>query len=204
MKKILIPAILLLAILPLLFSFEINREGLPIGSEMPEGDTKMQDISGNEISLKSAKDKNGILVMFSCNTCPYVIRNQARTKAICAYALQQNIGVVLINSNETQRSDEDSFEAMKEYAKGQGYQWYYSVDKNHKIADAFGANRTPECFLFSSDLKLLYHGAIDDNPGEAGNVGRQHLKEAINEMIAGKKISVTESRSVGCTIKRLN
>ena len=93
---------------------------------------------------------------------------------------------------------------MKEYAKGQGYQWYYSVDKNHKIADAFGANRTPECFLFNSDLKLLYHGAIDDNPGEAGNVNRQHLKEAINEMIAGKKISVTESRSVGCSIKRLN
>ena len=204
MKKIFIPAILLLAILPVLFSIEINSGGLPIGSEMPEGDTKMQDISGKEISLNSAKAKNGILVMFSCNTCPYVIRNQARTKAICAYALQQNIGVVLINSNEAQRSDEDSFEAMKEYAKGQGYQWYYSVDKNHKIADAFGANRTPECFLFSSDLKLLYHGAIDDNPGEAGNVGRQHLKEAINEMIAGKKISVTESRSVGCAIKRLN
>jgi len=204
MKKILIPAILMLAILPVLFSFEINSEGLPIGSEMPEGDTKMQDISGKEISLKSAKAKNGILVMFSCNTCPYVIRNQARTKAICAYALQQNIGVVLINSNEAQRSDEDSFDAMREYAKGQGYQWYYSVDKNHKIADAFGANRTPECFLFSSDLKLLYHGAIDDNPGEAGNVGRQHLKEAINEMLAGKKISVTESRSIGCAIKRLN
>jgi hypothetical protein len=204
MEKILIPAILLLAILPVLFSFEINSGGLPIGSEMPEGDTKMQDISGKEISLKLAKAKNGILVMFSCNTCPYVIRNQARTKAICAYALQQNIGVVLINSNEAQRNDEDSFEAMKEYAKVQGYQWYYSVDKNHKIADAFGATRTPECFLFSSDLKLLYHGAIDDNPSQAGNVNREHLREAINEMIAGKKISVTESRSVGCVIKRLN
>lgn len=92
MKKNLIAAILMLAILPVLFSFEINSKGLPIGSEMPEGDTKMQDISGKEISLKSAKDKNGILVMFSCNTCPYVIRNQGRTKAICAYALQQKIG----------------------------------------------------------------------------------------------------------------
>ena len=204
MKKILIPAIVSLTILSVVFGFKINGEVLPIGSELPKGDVQMQDISGKEISMKSAKDKNGILVMFSCNTCPYVIKNQARTKAICSYALQHNIGVILINSNEAQRGDDDSFEAMKQYAKDHDYKWYYAVDKNSEVADAFGASRTPECFLFNNDLKLTYHGAINDNPIQPENVKREHLKEAINEMLAGKKISITESRSVGCVIKRLN
>jgi peroxiredoxin len=204
MKKILISAIICLAITFVLFAFKINGDVLPIGSELPKGDVQLRNISGKEISMKSAKDKNGLLVMFSCNTCPYVIRNQARTKEICLYARQHNIGVILINSNEAQRGDDDSFDAMKQYANEQDYTWPYAVDKNSEVADAFGASRTPECFLFNNGLKLTYHGAIDDNPSEAGNVKREHLKEAINEMIAGKKISVTESRSVGCAIKRSN
>jgi hypothetical protein len=76
------------------------------------------------------------------------------------------------------------------------------VDKDHEVADAFGANRTPECFLFDKKLKLVYHGAIDNSPSDAAAITRIHLQEAINEMVAGKEISVKESRSVGCTIKR--
>jgi hypothetical protein len=71
------------------------------------------------------------------------------------------------------------------------------------MADAFGANRTPECFLFNGDGKLVYHGAIDDNPSDASAVNRKHLAMAIDEMNAGKEISVKQSKSVGCTIKRL-
>ena len=88
------------------------------------------------------------------------------------------------------------------YAKDQKYNWSYAVDKNNKVADAFGAKRTPEIFLFDKTLKLVYHGAIDDNPSDASAVGRHHLKEAINELAAGKDITVKESRSVGCGIKR--
>lgn len=178
-------------------------EELPIGAEMPKTEVKMKDISGKDISLKEVQQKNGLLVMFSCNTCPYVIRNQQRTRDICKYALENNIGVILVNSNEAQRGEEDSYEAMKTYAREQGYGWYYVVDKNSVIADAFGARRTPENFLFNKDAKLVYHGAIDDNPSDAGHVGRQHLKEAISELINGKEISVKTSRSVGCGIKRL-
>lgn len=143
------------------------------------------------------------MVMFSCNTCPYVIKNQQRTNEICAYAQKNNIGVVLLNSNEKLRGNEDSHEAMKAYAKEQGYKWHYVIDKNHEVADAFGANRTPENFLFNADGKLVYHGAIDDNPNDASAVSRKHLKEAIDELVNGKDISVKTSRSVGCTIKRL-
>jgi hypothetical protein len=160
------------------------------------------DISGKEVSLKDAKKKNGLLVMFSCNTCPWVIKNQSRTLEIAKYAISKDIGVVLLNSNEGQRDDADSYGAMKEYAKNQGYSFYYAVDANNVLADEFGANRTPECFLFNADSKHVYHGAIDDNPGDAGSVTRKHLKVAIDEITAGKDVSVKESRSMGCQIKR--
>ncbi len=175
---------------------------LAIGSELPKADLQMKDIANEDISMKDAIRKNGLLVMFTCNTCPYVIKNQERTNAICKFALKNNIGIILLNSNEGQRTSDDSFEAMQLYAKDQKYEWYYVVDKNHEIADAFGANKTPENFLFNKDLKLVYHGAIDDNPTDAENVNRRHLKEAMNDLLAGKDIDVKETRSMGCSIKR--
>lgn len=175
---------------------------LPIGSAMPKAEVKLKDISGKMVSMKDAAKQNGVLVMFSCNTCPYVIKNQQRTLEVAQYAEKNNVGVIILNSNEAQRGDEDSYEAMKAYAKEQGYKWNYVVDANNEVADAFGANRTPECFLFSSDLKLVYHGAIDDNPSDADNVSRPHLKVAVDDMLAGREVQVKESRSVGCSIKR--
>ncbi len=199
MKKIFFSMLAAVALATMAFTFDSI---LPIGSKMPMADTKMKDISGKEVAMKDVKKSNGVLVMFSCNTCPYVIKNQERTIEIGRYAAKNNIGVIILNSNESQRGSEDSFDAMKNYAKNQGYEWNYVVDENSTIANAFGATRTPECFLFSKDLKLAYHGAIDDNPSDPNNITRNHLKIAIDEMVAGKAISVTESRSVGCTIKR--
>ena len=175
---------------------------LAIGSPIPFADNKMKDISGKEVSIKDAMQANGVLVMFSCNTCPYVVKNQARTKAIAAYARQNNVGVILLNSNEGGRDDADSYSDMQAYAKNQGYDFYYAVDANSKLADAFGATRTPEVYLFDAKGILQYKGAIDDNPVDANNVKRLHTKEAITEMAGGKTVSVKESRSMGCAIKR--
>jgi len=180
-----------------------NGDVLPIGSTMPKATVKMKDVSGKEVCMKDALKEKGVLVMFSCNTCPYVIKNQQRTLEVNAYAEKMNVGVIILNSNEAQRNDDDSYDEMKAYARSQNYKWNYVVDKDNEIADAFGANRTPECFLFDKDLKLVYHGAIDDNPSDPSAVGRHHLKEAITELVAGKDIAVKESRSVGCTIKRM-
>lgn len=200
MKKIFFAALPVAAIAAITL---VNiADPLPLGSPIPSKETKMKDISGKEVSLKDAKTSKGLFVMFSCNTCPYVIKNQSRTSEACKYAMDNGIGVAILNSNEAKRNDDDSYEDMKAYAKGQGYNWYYLVDNNSALADAFGANRTPECFLFDGDGKLVYHGAIDDNPSDAAAVGRKHLIKAIYEMNAGKEISVKESKSVGCTIKR--
>lgn len=185
-----------------LMAFTSFFEGLPIGAPMPKPDVKLKDISGKEISLKSAMMENGLLVMFSCNTCPYVKRNQEATKEACSYALDKKIGVVLLNSNEAQRTEGDSYEDMKQYASQQNYKWFYAVDQDNVLADAFGADRTPECYLFSKEGKLVYHGAINDNPGSPSDAKRQHLKQAIDETVAGKDVAVKETRSVGCGIKR--
>lgn len=195
-------AFLLLAVFSFL-AFTSPVDNLPIGAPLPKGDLKLRDVSGQDITLKSAMKDNGLLVMFSCNTCPVVGKNQSRTKEICEYSLSKNVGVVVLNSNEASRSDDESLDAMKSYAKEQSYSWYYAVDKNSELADAFGANRTPECFLFDKSGKLVYHGAIDDNPNDEGSVNRHHLKEAINEIVNGKAVSVKQTRSVGCGIKRL-
>jgi len=180
-----------------------SRDGsLPIGSPIPKADVSVKDVSGAALTLQQVKKSGGLLVMFSCNTCPYVIMNQSRTKEICAYAADRKIGVILLNANAGDREGGNSFAAMQSYAKAQNYQMYYAMDDNGVLADAFGARRTPECYLFDKDGKLVYHGAIDDSPGDAGSVRRHHLQSAIDEMMAGKDVTVKETRSVGCSITR--
>ena len=202
-KNILASSLVALGIVAL-FAFKITGGVLPIGSPLPMPLIKVHDIQDRIVSLKDVKQKNGLLVMFSCNSCPYVIKNQQRTQEICRFAMQNKLGVILLNSNETQRTSDESFEAMQAYGKSQRYDWYYAVDKDNVLANAFGASRTPECFLFSKDLTLVYHGAIDDNPTDAQNVKRQHLREAIKELLGGKDVSIKETRSVGCSIKKKN
>jgi Redoxin len=200
MKKILFGA-LPLVVIAMLALKPVNNS-LPIGSPIPRPEVKMKDISGTEVSLKESVKKNGLLVMFSCNTCPVVKGYQSRTLETCKYAAGKDIGVVLLNSNEATRNDGDSYGDMKDYAKKQRYSFNYVIDNNSVMADAFGANRTPEVFLFNKEGKLVYHGAIDDNPNSPDEVTRKHAIIAIDEMVAGKNITMKETRSVGCSIKR--
>ena len=178
------------------------QTSIAVGSNAPLLDQAMKDVSGKMISVKDAMKQNGVLVMFSCNTCPYVIKNQSRTKEIAAFAKVNNIGIILLNSNEAQRSGDDSFSAMQQYAKKEGYDFPYVIDANHQQADAYGATRTPELFLLDAQGKLVYKGAIDDSPADIAKVNRIHAKEAIKELVGGKLVSIKESRSVGCSIKR--
>jgi peroxiredoxin len=175
---------------------------LPIGADMPMQDHKMLDVSGKEISLKDAVKGNGVLVMFSCNTCPYVIKNEERISNLSDLTTKLDFGMIVLNSNEAYRKDEDSYQSMQDFAKEKKLNCAYVVDKDYQVADAFGANRTPECFLFDKNMKLVYHGAIDDNANDASAVTRNHLIEAMTEISQGKTVSIPETKSVGCSIKR--
>jgi hypothetical protein len=201
MKKLLFSALPVAAIA--VMALRPVSDPLPIGAPIPKAEVKMKDISGKEVSFKDAQKKNGLLVMFSCNTCPVVKKYESRTLEVCKYAQDHNIGVVLLNSNEATRNEGDSYDDMKDYAKGLNYNFNYVLDPNSAMADAFGANRTPEVFLFNGEGKLVYHGAIDDNSAGPDQVTRKHAVIAIDELANGKEITMKETRSVGCTIKRL-
>ncbi len=189
------------AIATMAFKPTVNPE-LEIGATIPKETVKMKDVSGKEVSLADVKKEKGLLVIFSCNTCPYVKLSESRIKEVTAEAAKNNIGVIIINSNEAQRSEEDSFDAMKEYAKSQGYTCSYVVDKNSEVADAFGATRTPHCFLF--DKKgLVYRGAIDDNVKDPDAAKEHYLKDAIEAVAKGTELKTNSTKSVGCGIKRL-
>lgn len=202
MKKI----ILLLSVVAVFvatsaFKLVVHPE-LEIGAAIPQSEYKMMDISGKEVSLSDAKGENGLLVIFSCNTCPYVKLSESRIKEVAASAKKNKIGVILVNSNEAQRDTEDSFDEMKKYAKSQGYDFRYTIDKNSALANAFGATRTPHIFLFDK-LKLAYKGAIDDNIRDASSAKEHFLLDAIVAIGAGKAVKTSTSKSVGCSIKRL-
>ncbi|HEY9176934.1 MAG TPA: redoxin family protein, partial [Flavipsychrobacter sp.] len=125
-----------------------NFTSIEIGTEIPMADLKMQSVGKKEVSLNDVKTNTGLLVMFSCNTCPYVIKAQDRTKEMVAFAQEKGFGAIIVNSNEAKRDGDDSYKAMARYAKEQGYKAPYVVDAGSKLADAFGATRTPEVFLF--------------------------------------------------------
>ncbi|NML23650.1 thioredoxin family protein [Pseudoflavitalea sp. G-6-1-2] len=197
MKQFLILCLLLPAM-----AFRTGSEPLAIGSAMPKGDIVMRDVSGKDISLNKARKQNGLLVMFSCNTCPVVLNNAARANDIAKFALENKVGVIFLNSNAAEREVYESMDAMKAYAAKEKFSWYYALDEKNELADAFGATKTPECFLFDNSGKLVYHGAIDDNPNKAEAVTRKHLQLAITEVSNGKDVTVKTSRSVGCSIKR--
>lgn len=198
MKKNLLSAAVLLA----LFAFTALPEELTIGSSIPNATKKMKDVSGKEYSFSDVKKKNGLLVVFSCNTCPWVVKNQQVAAEGYGYALGKEVGVIILNSNETSRGGDDSQERMKEYAKAQGYKYPYVIDESSAMANAFGARVTPECYLFDKDMKLVYHGAITDNPKTPSESTRDHLKVAIDEMVGGKDVSMKTSKAMGCGIKR--
>ena len=177
-------------------------ESISIGTQLPAAGEKLRNTNGKEISLKEATTKNGLIVMFSCNTCPYVLKSQERTKEVMKFAKEKGVGMVIINSNAAYREKDDSYEAMKKYAKEQGYTSPYVLDENSKVADAFGATRTPEVYLFDKTGKLVYKGAMEDNPATPAESKEMYLRDAVTQMITGQEVTPSTTKSVGCSIKR--
>lgn len=194
-------AVLLLMIITVSFTVIVNPE-LSIGSAIPKADVKMMSVEGKEVTLNTIKKDKGLLVLFSCNTCPYVKLYENRINNAVALADELGIGVILINSNEAQRNEDDSFEEMKKYALDKKITCNYAVDKNSELADAFGATRTPQCFLFDKS-GLVYRGAIDDNVKDEASVESRYLKEALEAVASGKVVTTNSTKSVGCAIKRV-
>lgn len=179
------------------------KDPLQIGDQMPLPSHRVTDTSGRSLTLAEVAGRNGILVIFSCNTCPWVSRWEQRYNTIAALAQLNGIGMIALNPNEGIRGKGESITDMKKRAQKQSYSFPYALDKNHTLADAFGATHTPEVFLFDNSLKLVYHGTIDDNAVDASSVKNAYLANAIQAMIGKREINPQVTQLVGCTIKRL-
>ena len=192
MKKILIP---------ILFLTYISAAELEIGSGMPGMNYKLKDISGNTTTLADVKGNKGTLVIFSCNTCPWVIRWEDRYVSIADRYKPKGIGVIAVNSNAGRFDGDDSLEKMVKHAKKNDYNFPYAQDPRSQLASNFGATKTPHIYLFDNNDVLVYRGAIDDNARDARSVDEPYLANAIDQLIAGNPIEKPISKAIGCGIK---
>lgn len=189
-------------VLSINIAFADGIDQLEIGDKAVLTDVKMRDVSGAEISLNDASMENGLLVIFSSNTCPFVIAWEGRYKEAKKWADGNEVGMIVLNSNYQKRDGADSFENMKKKAKDEGYNFHYLLDKESKIANAFGGQTTPHIFLFNADMELVYKGAIDDNYKDAQAVTKTYLKDALYSLGKNKSIDIAETKPIGCSIKR--
>ena len=181
--------------------FNVQAKELSIGNEILGVDYILKNIDGNDTSLGKLKKRNGILVVFSCNTCPWVIRWQDRYNILSAFSRKNDIGFVAVNSNARLHESVDSMDEMIYHAAINEYGFPYVLDEDAKLAKAFGAMKTPHVYLFNSDNKLVYTGAIDDNAKSAKKVKNNYLMDAIRALGGNKKIKISETKALGCSIK---
>jgi len=179
-------------------------EQLQLGDKAPKQELELKNIDGNPLTLGKLKGEKGLLVIYSCNTCPWVVAWEDRYNEIYKECAKEGIGFVLVNSNEAKREGADSMEEMKAHAKEKGYfNFAYVVDENHVLADAFGATKTPDVFLFNGNMELVYKGAIDDNSKDKNAVEEPYLMNAVKALSAGKEINPATTKALGCSIKRI-
>jgi len=191
-------------VLPLVLALcrSTGAEGaLKPGDAIPMRETKMEKVDGRMLSIGEIAGKKGTLVIFACNHCPFVKAWEKRMTAIGNESMKKGVGVIVINANDVAAYPTDDMTHMKEQAKAAGFEFPYVMDATSDVAHAFGAGRTPEAFLFDTAGRLIYHGAIDDNAHQPDKVQKRYLEDALNALLAGRDISVKETRSVGCSIK---
>jgi peroxiredoxin len=195
MKTTITTAITLLVISALVDAGEYNpvRE---IGDAAPEW-TKLPGTDGKTHSLADLKDKDAVVVVFTCNSCPYAVDYEDRLIAFHKKFASQNVALVAINVNKV---PEDALPAMKKKAREKGFPFLYLFDESQKIAKDYGAFFTPEFFVLNKQRKITYMGSMDNNP-DVKKVSKHYLNDAVEATLAGKKVATDETVPFGCKVR---
>jgi peroxiredoxin len=172
---------------------------LELGAAAPE--FHLPGVDGKTHSLADFADAKLLIVAFTCNHCPYVVGSIDRINALHADYAPRGVQLVCINSNETEGHPTDSFEHMIENAKENGFAFPYLRDDSQEVALAYGALRTPHFYVFDEQRKLRYTGRMDDNPRNPGKETTHELRDALDELLAGKDVSVPLTNPIGCNVK---
>jgi peroxiredoxin len=160
-------------------------------------DFKLPDADGTEHSLNSLKGNKGAVVIFIATRCPVSNGYNERMEALAQDYKARGINLIGINSNSTEPASE-----VKSHAADKHLTFTILKDESNKIADRFGATKTPEAYVLDANNKLIYHGRIDNSLKTQG-VSSNDLRDALNEMLSGKQVSKTGGAAFGCTIKRV-
>jgi hypothetical protein len=205
MKKLLLSLISLIVVVQLIAQTEIKP--LAVGAQLPMGDVELRDIDGAK-SLNSLFGAKGLIVIFSSNTCPFVVGGknfegwEIRYNPLHSLAKRLGFNLVLINSNEAKRDNGESYADMQKRAKEMDYTMPYLYDANHLLADAMGAKTTPHVFFFNTEKKLVYTGSIDNNMEQKKKKSINYLEIAMNNVSKGKKVRKSSTPPIGCSVKR--
>jgi|APEBP8051072266_1049373.scaffolds.fasta_scaffold00401_17 glutathione peroxidase-family protein len=180
---------------------QASSVGYPIGGSVAE--FKLQNAKGGTVSLSDYKDKKGVIVVFTCNHCPFAKAYEERIIALDKKYAALNFPVVAINSNDASDYEDESMENMKKRATEKGYTFPYLQDATQAVAKAFGATRTPHVFVLRNEnakFTVQYIGTIDDNYQDPAGVTKRYVEDAVNNILAGKPVVVTQTKAVGCAI----
>lgn len=182
--------------------------GYEIGDEAT--DFKLKDVNGKMVSLSDYNDAKGFIVIFTCNTCPYAVASEQRIVDLDKEFKPKGYPVIAINPNNPAVQPDDSYELMQQKAKEAGFTFPYLYDKSQTVYAKYGAAKTPHVYLLQKDDSagsagkniVKYIGAIDDNVIKASAVKNRFLANAVNELLAGKEVSVKETKAIGCSVKQ--
>ena len=172
---------------------------LEIGDRAP--DFSLPAVDGKTYTLDDFDGSAALVVVFSCNHCPFVIGSEDRMNAFAADYAPRGVAMISINSNETDNHPDDSFEHMVTRAAEKDFQFVYARDEDQSVALAYGALRTPHYYLFDADRRLRYTGRMDDDPRNAANASTHELRDATDAVLAGSAVAVELTNPIGCNVK---
>jgi peroxiredoxin len=172
---------------------------MPVGNPAPA--FSLPGVDGNTWSLDSFPDAQLLVVVFTCNHCPYAIASEDRLLEIQADYESRGVRLVAISSNDAEKYRADSFDEMKKRAADKGFNFPYLYDESQEVARAYDAACTPDIFVFDRDRKLIYNGRIDDNWQQPDQVTRRDLRSVLDAALEGRTFNCEHVPSMGCSIK---
>lgn len=183
---------------------------LSIGATNPKGysvgdiaeDFSLRNVSGDTVSLSDYRETKGVIVIFTCNHCPFAQLYEQRIIDLHRNFAPLGYPVIAINPNSPIVAPEDSFEKMQERARTKHYPFAYLFDEEQTVFPKFGATRTPHVFLLDENRAIRYIGAIDNNPEAPNSSTQRWVENAVNALIRGENPNPQSTKSVGCTVKR--
>lgn len=197
MRKILITLALFASVVML-----TEAQSIKPGEKAPA--FSLKGVDGKTVSLSDYNKEKGVILIFSCNTCPYVVAYEDRIIELHNKFAPKGFPVVAINSNNPELSKGDSFEEMKKKARDKSFTFPYLFDEKQDIFPKYGATRTPEVFLLKNTgngFEVVYTGTIDDNYKSAGEAKEKYVENTVKAVLKGISPEIPVTKAIGCGIK---